>query len=289
MKNLYTCLIALLLPCALYSQKIHFTDTANVWIRDCVQDFSPQIHYTSSWQYTGDTVYNGQAYHKADDIPGKVLVREDTTAGKVYVRFFQGDTAERVLYNYNLHLGDTMSTMVYNPQTAAPQQIQSIVYQYDSLLLNNTWHKHWYFHRINGLSFQIIEGVGCIESDPFFPLRLNVVEYWCQLCALQQNGNYIYGSYTACHPVGIEAVTHQAPPQFIIPSPCTANDRIRFPEVAPGAEFCIYNNQGQKMTDIVLPAPYLEPGQYLYAPGLYFYVLNSGGNKITTGRFVYTP
>lgn len=140
------------------AQKIHFTDTSNVW-----SELVPQYNAPNPWVFNYYTYsYSGrQTIDSVDYVQFTFgLVREDTTAKKVFLR--SGDS-ELVLMDYNLHTGDTFVTPNY----------RLVVLHVDSTLINAVWHKVWCFPFYSGGwyagtdTIKVIEGIGCIEHPTF--------------------------------------------------------------------------------------------------------------------------
>ncbi len=121
-----------------YTQKIRFTDTSNYWGSQGIE--SSSIAYQGIYQYRlcCTNIFNGLTYYDLhgvlDHWPLDFYVREDTAAGLVYMWNFQ-DSVEQVLYNYNLHPGDTIHFEYANPPF-----IDSVL-SVDSMLINGVYHK----------------------------------------------------------------------------------------------------------------------------------------------------
>ncbi len=172
--------LLLLTASAAFAQKIHFTDSSNIWVYrvDQAPDVCPgQVIYS----YGRDTFLNGHTYKSlihngASDWMSATLcsfwsyngdvflyVREDITAKIVY-SWRLHDTAERVLFNYNLQVGDTISAMI---GYAGGYQGADSVFKVDSIQVGSFFYKIIYLRTIHA-SFSgshtfdqtIIEGVG---------------------------------------------------------------------------------------------------------------------------------
>src|SRR5205823_3123670 len=81
-------LICLAINCS--GQKIHFTDTSNVWweLKYQYDDWRPAIKSYSSFSYAKDTTIDSTRYKCF----GFGIVREDTVLKKVYLRDVSGDS-----------------------------------------------------------------------------------------------------------------------------------------------------------------------------------------------------
>ncbi len=148
-----------LLSISSFCQKIRLSDTTNQWkvfYYSCVGDLGSSFNIS---RYSTDTIYHGIAYKVLQDGYYTSFIREDTTAKKIFairiVNWIQPtsgpDTAEQLLYDYTLNIGDTFRCAV------ATHYVSSI----DSVIINSTWHKTWLL-----LPFSCI---GCPSSYTAFP------------------------------------------------------------------------------------------------------------------------
>lgn len=204
MKKLILTPLFLLLCLMGYAQKIHFTDTSNVWTM-------PYSTRSNSYYYSGDTVLTlphraPQTYHiiKANSAVYTTTesylpcyIREDTVAKKVYVvlhvdGFHPVDTIERLLYNFNLNLNDTA-----NLKNAWNEPYIITAIGIDSTLIRGSWHKVWhikndeYYPIINTVDYYVIEGIGCTRG---FLNPINVANQWydgaIHLGCFENKGSY---------------------------------------------------------------------------------------------------
>ena len=174
MKVPYILLLASLLSLTAYPQKIHFTDTTNVWkqFMDTYNDGLPPNLYYNTYHYIGDTTIGTNEYRTFnfgtfDVWYSMTFVREDTIQNKVYIRDIANDS-DFVLMDYNLNVGDTFTT--FSPTTH--QYYKYPVLSIDSTQINGVWHKVWSFPSVTdgeGTNFpsQIIEGIGCIQHPTY--------------------------------------------------------------------------------------------------------------------------
>ncbi len=203
------------------AQKIRFTDKRNNWsttgsAMDCFY-FSCYYSYANS-----DTVIRGTSYCRirynrsvnysvcTTVMPGigdLCYVREDTIAHKVY---YAGDTAEYVLYDYNLVIGDNISY-----DNGGGVLIDSVIAT-DSILIYGIYHKtitlqSKYDHGYR--MYTVVEGVGA-TATPFFPVSFGGCFEFNEMLAcfaqdavnpgfstMQSNcpgGGIIYSNHTSC-------------------------------------------------------------------------------------------
>ncbi len=203
----------LILLVFIYSAKINVaqqyqpfpTDSA-VWRQIGEQHFSP---YVERWDYTyalsGDTTILGQTYHKIyhkgtysnyeetwgfyfvlesgpyPDNRGYIgAMREDSLK---HIYFFRGpdyfgvsDSVERLLYDFNLNVGDTLPVTVNSSYTV------NVVDAVDSILLGGVYHKSFLIRDVASGPpyFALVEGmgstIGLMEAQNVFFERYDNLE-----------------------------------------------------------------------------------------------------------------
>ena len=225
------------------AQKIHFTDTSNVWhVLDTYDGGS--VHHIFS--YNGDTVINSNAY-KIMLCPGQwasyplcysgtdchSFIREDTILNKVFV--LTNDT-EQVLMDYNLNIGDSILYKNINHQIYI-DKVSGI----DSTIINSVYHKVWYFTNLiyppGGPKpmYSVIEGVGCLDGPLFMPYPnwgLNDFFLTCfyhsstnplvSPSVLDESNSIYFNNHTSCT-VGINAASKTISGYTLSPNPATTS------------------------------------------------------------------
>lgn len=153
------------------SNKYHaFPDSNAVWRVDG-NDCNMGGIYSSSYQYTiqGDTIIGLYSYHKIY-LSGMVSqpcqppiysnsyfcgLRQDTISKKVY--FARPGYSDTVLYDFNLHIGDTIHSLYCHWNRPSGYQNRLIINSIDSVLVGAFYHKRF---NTNSPPSAIIEGVG---------------------------------------------------------------------------------------------------------------------------------
>ena len=162
-----------------YCQKIHFCDTTNQWITfghdtiyggEAISFFKIRPWSGSYWPLYGGLAWN--YYYDLDDsfsLSGHLstqdyTVREDTDLGIVYI--YSLDT-EYILYNYNLHFGDTVHQHYFEGVDSCVYQ----VVQLDSVVINGVYHKKFTMHELDTVHpyrpgwdtlYTYVEGIGSL-------------------------------------------------------------------------------------------------------------------------------
>jgi len=184
------------------AQKIRFTNSTNQWTTLSIN--GDGCSFQNSFSYYTDTVvygityksmhsmwsvysgYHSSCYCGLADVGTQLnyLIREDTIAGMVYY-FNPTDSAEYILYNYNLNVGDSISYSVY------PAIYTDTVTSIDSVLYNGSYYKILNFQNKtlgSDRSYTVLEGVGC-TNDPVFPSYFGgCFEYGESLICFYENG-----------------------------------------------------------------------------------------------------
>lgn len=187
------------------AQKIRFTDSRNRWTTQGVTFDCPTFHSTYSYDLN-DTIINSNTYNRIAVTTvwdpscmivtsvGHYYVREDTLTNKVYYlggASSSADSSEYVLYDYNLVVGDTITTAM------GGTSITDTVVNIDSTSILGVWHKRWTLHGntepISGFTrraYVVVEGVGSTNGPLFSSFFIGCFEYFEQLKCFSQSGAY---------------------------------------------------------------------------------------------------
>ena len=179
MKQILLIVFSVFLSFFASAQKIHFTDTTNVWnvTDDCYCGGDP-VYYVLQYNFLRDTtigifkynIFNFDPFNP-HYFPSVSLVREDTILKKVYLRDVEGDS-DILFMDYNLSVGDTFK--IHSPRNFTRYAHTYYVISIDSTSINGVWHRVWKFSaNLTGIPYgpiYIIEGIGCI-NHPTYMLR----------------------------------------------------------------------------------------------------------------------
>ncbi len=258
MKNIILCIL-LLSSFAVSAQKIRFSDKRNQWVYHCTGNpDSPAIcDYNKTITFGTDTFMYGQTYQRLIDtvfrdpalyarcgffssfwyynFPTGCFIREDTVANRVYWISTLIDSTERILFDYNLHLGDTIRSNVL---------ITDSVACLDSFMIGAYWYK--IFDLVNkqgsfGNSFRLIEGVGTID---WINLAMDQThfEHDERLLCFSQSGYYpaiaaplcgsggaanVFENSINCAVLSVNVSEHSQPTISISPNPAFADISVK--------------------------------------------------------------
>jgi hypothetical protein len=282
-----------------FAQKIRFSESTNEWdIRDIYG--WPMDSVTLSIRYSADTIKGGIRYRIISPplgFGGLLGIREDTILSKVYVRMLissGADTTEQVLYDYNLHVGDTII------RKSVGDSFVHIISHVDSVLINTNWHKTWHFQLLSATtgskSFDVIEGIGCTD-DPLFPLHpMNFESISKLLCFHNASSSPIvspavsgyFDNNISCR-LQTDQIVQKENHAIIIPNPIDNSARIVLPSTISSGNLIITNTIGQTIISTSFQNKNELPiGDKIKQRGIYFFrVVDNETNNVYSGKFVY--
>ena len=320
MKRPILFLLFCLLGCASFAQKIQFSNPTNVWalIDSTVGCCVPMATQYTTAYYDSPLVYNGNTYQlMTDPEVGTCLIREDSN--RVYVIGGPLDSIERVLYDFNLVIGDTMR-YVYSDDT-----IIAWVAGMDSTRIAGIWYKVWQFQgldysaifhdSVRGTFYNVIEGIGC-TNGPYYPARPFSLQAFSEQVLCFTNNTVIssplsnpvlsYGfhytgsfdNYLSC--IEFDTLTHSAGVPFngfkgnensvtVIPDPINELGKLVFSYPIYSGKVIIINQTGQIITSFPFEnKDELMIGDKINVPGVYFYrVTDNLTGQVFSGKFIF--
>lgn len=298
---------------AVMGQKIHFSDTSNLWsvvTSSCGGDeHMPLVDVT---YYSADTIFNGAYYKVLSGYQSNAFIREDTSEGKVYAfvaDYPSYDTTEQLLYDYTLQFGDTFVSKF----------TRHVVSGIDSVVINNTIHKVWYlscigpFGQYNFVDYKVIEGLGCTNAPlyPSYPYFFE--ECIFEICFNNNGGNPVFGNaidtfhwqyypyfwfgtvyydnVTSCAEdfnVAVHNVSGNATETLVFPNPITSSSKIILPGEISSGTLWITNQLGQLIQQReITRQKEINIGDAILQPGLYYYHIYDNINQVSLkGKFV---
>lgn len=299
MKNLIILFIFLIAAMQSAGQKIKFTDTGNVWLYNFSNKDLDIIRYNCYYLDTIvriDTIEyrfltNKVVYSNSGSINIQTLVREDT-AGRIYVRSLSGnDSSERLLFDYNIKIGDTMTALT------SRDTFRHYLSNIDTVLVGNTPHRIYNMTPTsfsNSSPYKFIEGVGC-TSGPFFPFFPLNPESSTNLFCFTVNGVRpkfskkidFLDNANSCH-VSISEQKIVNSQVEIYPQPATKAVHIILPAALREGTVNLYNLQGQLV--YINPIKKQEvltihnPGNW---QGLYYYYISGANGNNSLGKLLF--
>lgn len=322
MKKITLLIVLVLLCISSFAQKIQFCDSSNVWsmvdstIGCCV--IRPTQYTTAYYDSVAPVSYNGHSWRTLVSLSTPVLVREDS--GRVYV-ISTADSTERILYDFNLGLNDTIRTIY------PLEKYTAWITQIDSTRLAGIWYKVWHFEGLDSvlfytdsayaINYDVIEGIGC-TNGVYYPAaayyRNSFFEHL--LCFSNDLGitsalsnpvpSYGYGyigdyfdNGSSCsqygiintniiHGAGIKNIPQQGDHVSVIPNPMNETGKLVCSYTISSGSVIVINSLGQEV--INLPFRNTDEvfiGDKIKLPGIYFYrVMDNESGKTFSGKFV---
>ena len=285
MKNLIILISFLLLATAAKAQKIYFTDTTNVWtyFKDPYEGNSNTVR-----KYERDTFANGYTYRSF----GTPWVREDTLAGIVYYTN-DLDSADKILYNYNLIVGDTF---ISGPSFYSYSDT-FILTGLDTIELDGLPYREQYFTQ-KGYSSPtqgVLEGIGCFEEGfwlmpvhPNLGYMLGCFENKGRRPVITTTG-IPFSDSNVCALTSVKEKLKEKMKAQVVPNPANSNSILWLSQTLQHGKLLITNAMGQKIAAInIKEQSSIALGAYISTPGVYIYQLSDlQTGAVQSGRFVF--
>lgn len=304
MKNLLLLLLLCSLSICTNAQKIRFTDSTNVWrVAESVGAYTYYTYFFGPDSVIGDKHYRPLIRSYISDSgdtlieSNQYMVREDTTTGRVYYRdiSFGVDATDRLLYRYDLQLGDTVHFDFYTDSVSKVDSILIVGYYYKVFTLQDVGEPfepdHYYTY---------IEGIGTLQGPRYAINPTCFFEHANALCCFQHNGSYpnAYLEYQNCWYdwifengdcncslppyVGISSVPNTNLKPKVIPNPLQPSSLLEWNEPIENGLLRVTDATGRIiLTREIRNSSSIHISQLLKEAGIYFYELTDIKNKRT--------
>ena len=272
-----------------------FPDSSAVWNYHfyllCWMSVAADNYYSIT--IAGDTLINGQTYHKLNtpyiqvtssslcnltNIGYRGAIRQDTANRKVFF-FHPLDTAEKLLYDFNMQAGDTVKGFLTHDGFTG-DTVQSV----DSVLVGNSYRKRWNINPWYNIS--LIEGIGStyglIEWSPGFGVDFPDISLICFI----ENGITLYpDTVTNCELItNIENIYPEKYLTSVSPNPVTdkLNVTVNNKELS---EFILYDIASKKLLHQKFTnSTTINTGQL--SKGIYIYEVKNKNGVIKKGKII---
>ena len=240
-----------------------------------------------------DTIINGKTYNKLYmfynnefNLNNSIYIggiREENK--KVYLfcdsaihegkSFYSSYSNEHIIYDFNLNVGDT-----FYYENKNIEQAYKIVTNIDSILIDNTYRKRFYFYN---LPFWV-EGIGNIFEGFLYNGPTPIGAYHNEFICFIKNDSVLYhnNNNNNCLPTSIKHLFDKQMCAYPNPSVNYINFKIEYNY----NDITIYNINGKKVCKINVKNKNIVTIKNLTS-GIYIYQLSSD-NKLTTGKFIIT-
>lgn len=249
---------------------IPFPSNNTAWETDLMtMDFSsPGVtnHSYSFFETGGDTLINSKTYTiitKNPTIQPYCFLREENKTVLCKMSSDSGkDTTEFILYDFNVHLGDTVMLPLLGWNL---DYYESVIIGEDSVLIGSCYHRRISIH--SWIIFNFIEGVGSAQGL-LYP-EIEVMDWWANLLCFSMNdtifetdGSGTFSSGNCSQLMGIEHNENDNLAK-IFPNPASYNLAIEYADFDKSE---LYNSLGQ----LVLQSNVPEISLLDFPDGVYF-------------------
>jgi hypothetical protein len=297
---LFSITVALSAQCTRGQTSVYhpFPDSDAVWRIDwgvswCFDNSWPQAKYR--YMMNGDTIVNGFTYHKIvrefgfgsyvcgpTYPPGSGYMgglRQDTALKKVF--FIPNDsTNEKLLYDFNLNIGDTINFFILN------KTYNLIVDNIDSVQISNLSYRKGYSLNSGVHYCGLTEGIGSTTGLLEPP---DMVDFNPQLVCFIQDSIQLYG-ISACNLPSQVANINETIDLKMFPNPfhSTATIEIKNEELKiKNLELKMYDVMGRLVQSQIITNQSTIINREDLGDGLYFYQLRTKDYEpIASGKFV---
>ena len=176
-------LIILLISSQVSSQSAKFPTDSAIWQCSHSYGLDPCYDAVYDYRYTGDTLISGVHYSKVISegfssgcfiLGYEGALRYDSVNNIVYI-VLPDSSSEEIMYNFNMHIGDTISGPFHQTAISRVTDIDTVVYAGIS-------RKRWRFSSQMNLDPFIVEGIGNIDGL-FTPLdRIPIQDNYYLVC-----------------------------------------------------------------------------------------------------------
>jgi len=302
MKKLYFYFSIMISTSSLAQTSVYhpFPDSNAVWNVEIVSQCSTSTVTREWYSYVmnGDTNIGGSLYHKIyipmfidssqcfgnSTLGGYYFgcIRQDTTLKRVYF-IESSSTIEKLLYDFNIQVGDTLHGNLTNYGDCADD---SVITEMDSIFINGNFRKRWKVPTMLMPQY-IIEGIGYI-GGPFTPICSWEGSSYLS-CFTQDNIVLYMDTSNVIHPglcgiINSASSTKKINSPFLYPNPF--HDYVILESPMFPATIEIYNLLGIKVFEqkivsnqTIIQTNHLENG-------LYFYLLKNNSSETSSGKFV---
>jgi hypothetical protein len=302
------------LQVVVWGQKLHFTDSTNKWeINIPSLAGGPCYQCRTSYSFKTDIVLNGITYRHLTNLADSILIREDTSLGKVFARVYDynqsiPDTGEFLLYDYNLQVGDTFY--------GGHPQFRHVVDSVMIVTVGNSPQRAWHLSSIppgSSIAYWVVEGIGCL-TDPLYPFwpflfeetrqlycfttnsltpyitpAISTVDFCCVLTPVNyQTQTYPYHNSNTCAIVSVESMKPSASSITVFPQPAGEEVSFRLPGILAAGKVTILNAEGTIVYSATLSGTDRFTVKRPGPTGVYFYKLTDLASAATShGKLLF--
>jgi len=284
-----TLMITVLLTLTIFAGSQTLVQDNKSWnVVECMNSSGCSTH---SFKIIGDTSFGQVDYKKLYSTYDTTLtnwniygaMRENEN--QVFLYNFSTET-EELLYDFNLSVGDTFSTIVNTPDYFGCP-IELVVSSIDTVSLENNEHRQ----RIMFGGEQWISGIGSLNGLIYVGIDQCIFDMYYELSCYHENNELIYQSpnIDGCFvvTVGLEENSAQIK-HSVYPNPFSQSTKLKFDySSSQNYRLQIINSMGQ----IIQMIKKIDFGEIIIKrnqlnTGIYFYRLINENKEIASGKFI---
>lgn len=277
-----------------------FPDTNAIWIESSFStDFSynpPCVHYSSDTLfYSKDTLYGAYTYHSLlssgstsssfcsgtnyyyNQFGG--AIRQDTSQKRIYSASFS-NSPDLLLYDFNLQIGDTLSTH-WN------QGNLNYVIDIDSVLVGNSYRKRFLLNQLGqtphiDTSFALIEGIG--GTYGLFAPLIPPFEQGSSLACFSGDGQNYPRGYNCSNTSSITSFNERKISVSISPNPCSSYTKLTTNQT--DLKLTIYSLYGEPVRELKINSRQTLINCENLNSGIYFFQTIKDNTIIATDKLI---
>ncbi len=220
----------------------------------------PTCTFVNYKYYTdGDTLINAQTYVKIKKIEVPNIndvslfpsytgaIRQDTLNKKIYV-VLTDSTTEHILYDFSLHVGDTINSVLHTLVAGHLGFNTETIYLIDTIQVNGNDHRVFHFQgSCTGNGGSYIEGIGS-EFGLLFPNLMDMEESHLNCLKINNQPYYPYANANCTLPNTISVNNLDLLLDIrVFPNPTSESLSISLPENNLKTEAFIFNQTGKEV------------------------------------------
>jgi len=216
-----------------------------------------------------------------------VYIRQDNFLKTVWM-YDSASFSDRVLYNFNLAVGDTLdTTKAYWANGFGGTKIITSV---DSILMNGNYRKRFNYNTGCTMNFDtdtsMIEGIGSLHGLMFPP---SCFEFSFHLNEMTQDNAILFGDTTgdACHDFASGINEIKTDNTFTIsPNPFHDFAILEGSKAHENSQLLIYNSFGDEVRQQEIISKFTIIQRDGLGDGIYFYRVVDSNRNLATGKFI---
>jgi hypothetical protein len=260
-------------------------NASDLYYNNCVHYLTGELRQIESYQYNVVLEYckirqdrhNGWTFVPYDtlEVSDTLYLRQDTITKKVWYHDF-GDNADKILCDFDLSVGDSLNTTLYNWNG----EINTVITSIDSINILGQYRKRFNYGEIcywDSTDTSMVEGIGFLHgfrNEPgCFEYNAGLYYFEEDNIVLYSGGMPFYPFYVCDHfTLQIENAAKEKS-LSIYPNPFHTTATLQLPYPVSQAELKLYNVLGEEVHSQIIRSQESEIRNKNFAPGIYYLFL----------------